>query len=115
MAYAVGESVVILVDHQRIQADLEVPDNAVGLVIFAHGSGSSRFSARNVAVAEYLRQRGLGTLLLDLLTHEEEEVDIQTREHRFDVERLAERVALAADWARHRQDLRPLPLGYFGA
>ena len=84
---AAGESIVISVAEGRIAADLRVPERAIGLVIFAHGSGSSRFSSRNRAVAESLEANGFGTLLLDLLTQEEEAVDVQTREYRFDTER----------------------------
>lgn len=114
---AIGtESIVILIEGGRqIEADLHVPDRASGLVVFAHGSGSSRFSSRNRAVAEFLHGRGLGTLLLDLLTREEEVVDVQTREHRFDIERLGARVVVATDWIQKRDDLLWLPIGYFGA
>jgi putative phosphoribosyl transferase len=100
---------------QQIEADLYVPDRATGLVVFAHGSGSSRFSSRNRAVGEALQHRGLGTLLLDLLTPQEEAVDLRTREYRFDVDRLGKRVVAASDWIQNRQDLRRLPIGYFGA
>jgi putative phosphoribosyl transferase len=92
-----------------------VPDRATGLVVFAHGSGSSRFSPRNRAVAESLQARGLGTLLLDLLTREEESVDVHTREYRFDIDRLATRMVVATDWKQGREDLLWLPIGYFGA
>jgi len=113
---AIAESIVIaLRGTQQIEADLQVPDGASGLVIFAHGSGSSRFSSRNRAVAEYLQRHALGTLLLDLLTREEESIDIYTREYRFDIERLGARMVLATDWAQEREDLRSLPVGYFGA
>jgi putative phosphoribosyl transferase len=100
---------------RQIEADLHVPEGATGLVVFAHGSGSSRFSSRNRAVAASLHDRGLGTLLLDLLTSEEEQVDLRTREYRFDIERLASRVILAIDWAEKRADLRRLAVGCFGA
>jgi putative phosphoribosyl transferase len=110
------ESIVIPIEgQQQIEADLHVPHRASGLVVFAHGSGSSRFSSRNKAVAESLHARGLGTLLLDLLTRSEELVDVQTREYRFDIDRLGTRVVLATDWLQNRQDLLPLPIGYFGA
>lgn len=110
------ESVVILIEGGRqIEADLHVPERASGLVVFAHGSGSSRFSSRNRAVAEFLHGRGLGTFLLDLLTREEEVVDVQTREYRFDIDRLGTRVVVATDWIRKRDDLLWLPIGYFGA
>ena len=110
-----GESIVIPVAEGRIEADLRVPERAMGLVVFAHGSGSSRFSSRNRAVAEFLEASGFGTLLLDLLTGDEESVDIRTREYRFDIDLLGRRVVLATDWAQNRQDLRQLPIGYFGA
>jgi putative phosphoribosyl transferase len=115
MSVVVTESVVIPVDAGQIDADLQLPDRAIGLVVFAHGSGSSRFSSRNRAVAESLHMRGLGTLLLDLLTRQEEMVDVRTREYRFDIERLSTRVVLATDWATRREDLLWLPIGYFGA
>jgi putative phosphoribosyl transferase len=100
---------------EHVQADLFVPDAVTGLVVFAHGSGSSRFSSRNRAVAESLHRRHLGTLLLDLLTPEEEAVDVYTAEYRFDIERLGRRVVLATDWIEARRDIRSLPIGYFGA
>jgi putative phosphoribosyl transferase len=112
---AIEESIVIPIGRQQIEADLQLPDEALGLVIFAHGSGSSRFSSRNRSVAEYFQRRRLGTLLLDLLTREEEAVDNHTREYRFDIERLGTRVVLAMDWAQGRADLRKLPIGLFGA
>ena len=111
-----AESIAIPVGSgQQIEADLQVPQRPSGLVVFAHGSGSSRFSARNRAVAETLHQRLLGTLLLDLLTRQEETIDVRTTEYRFDIERLATRVVAATDWLQNRQDLLRLPVGYFGA
>jgi dienelactone hydrolase len=98
-----------------LNADLRMPANAFGLVIFAHGSGSSRRSARNRQVAEALDDAGLATLLLDLLTREEDSVDQFTREYRFDIPRLGRRVVAAVDWAAEQADLRALPFGYFGA
>lgn len=92
-----------------------MPDGAAGLVIFAHGSGSSRFSARNRAVASTLEDAGFGTFLLDLLTPNEAAVDEITREYRFDIRLLGERVIAAADWTRERRDLQQLPLAFFGA
>jgi pimeloyl-ACP methyl ester carboxylesterase len=116
MAHAgIEESIVIPIGRHRIEADLHVPDRAIGLVVFAHGSGSSRFSSRNRSVAAYFQQRRLGTLLLDLLTREEEAVDNHTKEYRFDIDRLGTRMVLATDWAQQRADLRKLPIGYFGA
>jgi dienelactone hydrolase len=116
MAALAAESVAISIEGgQQIDADLYVPDRASGLVVFAHGSGSSRFSSRNRAVAESLQARGLGTLLLDLLTRQEESVDIRTMEYRFDIDRLGTRVVVTTDWLQGREDLRSLPIGYFGA
>ena len=110
------ESIVIpLESDQRIEGDLHVPERATGLVVFAHGSGSSRFSSRNRAVAGSLHLRGLGTLLLDLLTPQEESVDVFTRQYRFDIDRLGRRVVVATDWLGNRDDLRRFPVGYFGA
>jgi dienelactone hydrolase len=111
-----GGSIAIPVSAgQQIEADLQVPERASGLVVFAHGSGSSRFSARNRAVAVSLQQRGLGTLLLDLLTRDEEKIDVRTAEYRFDIDRLGQRVVAATDWLQQREDLLWLRLGYFGA
>jgi dienelactone hydrolase len=112
---AVAEAVIIPVRGGRIAADLRCPDGPLGLVIFAHGSGSSRFSSRNRAVADYLEDRRFATLMLDLLTREEEAVDVHTAEYRFDIGRLGERVVIATDWATQREDVGPLPIGYFGA
>ena len=96
-------------------ADLHVPEHASGLVMFAHGSGSSRFSSRNRAVAAFLQSRGFGTLLLDLLSPAEEAVDRVTAQHRFDIPLLGKRVVEATDWVSARPDIGALPLGYFGA
>jgi putative phosphoribosyl transferase len=112
---AAGESVAIPLGQGQIQADLRIPERATGLVRFAHGSGSSRFSTRNRVVAGFLGANGFGTLLLDLLTREEEAIDVHTREYRFDIDRLARRVVLATDWAQSRKDIESLPVGYFGA
>lgn len=96
-----------------LQGQLTVPAESQGMVIFAHGSGSSRHSPRNQFVAEGLNQHGLGTLLFDLLTAEEDEIDQRTRELRFDIPRLAERLALVVDWTLKREDAQPI--GLFGA
>ena len=98
-----------------LHGDLRIPPRPVGLVIFAHGSGSSRFSARNRQVAESLHLRGFATLLLDLLTPEEESVDLYTTQYRFDVPRLGTRVAAAAEWAKTVPEVCDLPIGLFGA
>src|SRR5215510_10159049 len=116
MAGIVGEEVAISIDgaHQN-EADLNVPERATGLIVFAHGSGSSRFSSRNRATAHALQKHGFGTLLLDLLTKQEEAFDIHTREFRFDIDRLGRRVIAATDWLQRRQDLLWLVTGCFGA
>jgi len=98
-----------------IEGDLHVPRPVSGLVIFAHGSGSSRFSRRNREVAEFLQERGFATLLLDLLTREEEAIDLHTREFRFDIERLAHRVVSAVDWVDTYPEIAGLPICCFGA
>lgn len=96
---------------RRLSGILHVPPGAVGVVAFAHGSGSGRFSPRNQFVARVLQQAGLATLLLDLLEEEEAE----DREKVFDIELLAERLQSAGDWLRQQPDTKSLRLGYFGA
>ena len=98
-----------------IEGDLTVPEPARGLVVFAHGSGSSRFSERNRFVANTLVDGGFATLLLDLLTRQEDVVDQRTREYRFDIERLGHRVVAAIDWVTSVPSLSPLPIACFGA
>lgn len=98
-----------------IDGDLTVPPKCAGLVIFAHGSGSSRFSRRNRSVAEVLQGGGYATLLLDLLTRQEDSVDEQTREYRFDVDRLGHRVVAAIDWTASYPTLSRRPVACFGA
>lgn len=98
-----------------LEGTLGVPPDARGIVLFAHGSGSSRFSPRNRYVARVFRDAELGTFLLDLLSPREEEVDEVTRHHRFDIEMLAERLVAAVDWLEHQPDTRELPVGLFGA
>jgi len=98
-----------------LEGDLAIPEGARGIVLFAHGSGSSRHSARNRFVAEELRRGGLGTLLLDLLTAEEEQVDLRTRHLRFDIDLLADRLIGAMRWFDGEDDTRGLPVGLFGA
>jgi putative phosphoribosyl transferase len=99
----------------RLDADLRMPAEPKGLVIFAHGSGSSRHGSRNRQVAEALDRAGYATLLLDLLTRDEEAVDVRTLEFRFDIPRLGRRVVAAVDWAVLQPDLQALPIAYFGA
>ena len=112
---ATMESVQVPVRAAILKGDLRLPASAQGLVIFAHGSGSSRFSRRNRQVAEFLGERGFATLLLDLLTPEEEAVDVATAEYRFDIARLGPRVSAAADWAATRADIGAQRIGCFGA
>src|SRR5579885_2572433 len=99
----------------ELSGSLAVPEGAQGVVLFAHGSGSSRHSPRNQYVASVLRQAGLGTLLIDLLTSEEESVDLYTRHLRFDIEMLALRLIGATDWLRQAPETHELPIGCFGA
>jgi len=99
----------------RLHGTLQIPAGASGIVVFAHGSGSSRFSPRNQYVAGVIRDAGLGTLLFDLLTPEEETVDVQTRHLRFDIELLATRLVDAATWLADADETRHLRVGYFGA
>ena len=99
-----------------LDGDLAVPaEEARGVVLFAHGSGSSRHSPRNRRVAAALQKIGWATLLLDLLTPEEEQIDLRTRELRFDISRLAARLTAAADWLAEQRDTTELPLAVFGA
>ena len=99
----------------KLDGNLTVPENAVALVLFAHGSGSSRHSPRNQFVARTLNGDSLATLLFDLLTPEEEAFDIHTREHRFNIDLLAERLVHATKWAGQQKKTRDLHIGYFGS
>ncbi len=98
-----------------LEGNLGVPDGARGAVLFAHGSGSGRHSPRNRYVAQTLREAGLATLLIDLLSAEEEEVDLRTRHLRFDIGLLAERLSAAAGWLAQNPGTQNLRTGYFGA
>jgi putative phosphoribosyl transferase len=98
-----------------LEGNLSIPEGAQGIVVFAHGSGSSRLSPRNQFVAKGLNQGGLATLLLDLLTIEEEKVDIRTAQYRFDIVFLAGRVIGATDWLLKLPETRDLHIGYFGS
>jgi putative phosphoribosyl transferase len=108
-------SVQIPADEAKLSGDLVLPDSAVGIVIFVHGSGSSRQSPRNRYVAQVLQQARLGTLLFDLLTEEEEQIDLRTAALRFDIRLLAHRLVLATQWILEQEGTRSLPIGYFGA
>ncbi|MEF8839287.1 MAG: alpha/beta hydrolase, partial [Haloarculaceae archaeon] len=107
-----GETLVsIPVDGVELEGMLEVPAGAPGLVIFAHGSGSSRKSPRNNYVAEVIRDAGLGTLLFDLLTEEED----RDRDNRFDIPLLTDRLVAVTEWVWDRKDTGDLQVGYFGS
>jgi putative phosphoribosyl transferase len=99
----------------QLQGTLTLPQNPGGLVMFAHGSGSSRFSPRNRFVADYLNKASIATLLFDLLTSDEGEEDEVTAELRFNVDMLANRLQAATTWVRGQSDASSLPIGYFGA
>ena len=107
--------VEIQAGHAVLSGNLTIPDGAVALVLFAHGSGSSRHSPRNQFVARTLNDAGLATLLFDLLTQEEEATDMHTREHRFNIGLLAERLVHATRWAKQQKQTRDLRIGYFGS
>ncbi len=99
----------------QLQGDLTVPAASRGLVLFAHGSGSSRHSSRNQHVARALEARHLATLLIDLLTPAEDAIDEHTRQYRFDMPRLADRLVRIVDWLRREPSTASLPIGLFGA
>jgi putative phosphoribosyl transferase len=98
-----------------LEGNLSLPEGAGGIVLFAHGNGSSRFSPRNRYVAQLLNQARLATLLVDLLSPEEESVDLRTAQLRFNIGLLAERLVAVTDWLVQQPDTRPLRIGYFGA
>ncbi len=95
--------------------NLNIPESATALVLFAHGSGSSRHSPRNQFVARTLNNARLATLLFDLLAQEEEALDLRTREHRFNIGLLAERLVHGTRWAKQQEETRDLRIGYFGS
>lgn len=107
--------VMVNLKDASLPGSLVVPAHAPGIVAFAHGSGSSRFSPRNRAVAKTLSEAGLATLLFDLLTAEENEIDLRTRELRFDIELLTERLIGAVDWLGKRDEVAEAAVGLFGA
>jgi len=109
------QAVQIPIDGVELAGDLVVPEVVTGIVVFAHGSGSSRHSPRNRFVAQILQRAGVATLLLDLLTPGEEREDEVTRGMRFDIELLAVRLATASEWMRQQHAIAHLPVGYFGA
>jgi putative phosphoribosyl transferase len=95
-----------------LSGSLTIPENAAAVVLFVHGSGSSRHSPRNQFVARTLNDGGLGTLLFDLLTPEEESIDTYTREHRFNIGLLADRLVHVTKWAKREERTRDLPMGF---
>jgi putative phosphoribosyl transferase len=114
-AAQVERAVQLAVGTAVLEANLSVPVAAQGIVVFAHGSGSSRHSPRNRYVARTLQESGFATLLLDLLTQAEESVDVRTAHLRFNIDLLAERLVGATDWLRLNDATRHLGVGYFGA
>jgi dienelactone hydrolase len=112
---AAQEAVRVGVDQVAVDGDLVRVPQAGGIVVFAHGSGSSRHSPRNQRVADHLQRAGFGTLLLDLLTTDEEQLDLRSRELRFDIGLLGRRLVGAIDWLAARFGGTELPIGLFGA
>jgi dienelactone hydrolase len=110
-----GTTVGVPIGARRLSGELVVPESAHGIIPFAHGSGSSRHSPRNQYVARALEGYGFGTLLIDLLTPEEESVDDFTAQYRFDIPMLADRLVTIVDWLRRRDETAALPIGIFGA
>ena len=107
--------IYIPVDEDQIQGDLNISDNSTAIVVFAHGSGSSRHSPRNKYVAGVLNEGGMTTLLIDLLTPDEEVVDLETAHLRFNIDLLAERLSVVTNWLRSQSATEKLHIGYFGA
>jgi len=112
---ALKNLVSISVENVDLEGNLDIPQGARGIVLFAHGSGSSRHSPRNKYVAGILKKAGLATLLFDLLTKEEEIIDIQTAEFRFNIELLTGRLVGATDWVINNASTKNLKISYFGA
>jgi len=109
------QTITVKAGEVELEGLLTIPKSATGLVVFVHGSGSSRFSTRNQYVAEVMNQAGLATLLFDLLTAEENKIDVITREYRFDIELLSQRTIATIDWLREQPQLQKLSIGLFGA
>ena len=110
-----GRTVSVPIGSIALEGNLVVPKDPLGVVLFAHGSGSGRHSSRNRYVARVLQEGRIGTLLIDLLTEEEERVDLETRHLRFDIPLLAERLVGAIDWLGAEPETSALPIGLFGA
>lgn len=109
------QEIWLMTNSIKLKGNLVIPNQARGVVLFAHGSGSSRFSPRNLYVAQTLQQSGLATLLIDLLTTAEEKIDRQTRQLRFDIGLLAERLVDSTKWLLQNPTTKNLKIGYFGA
>lgn len=109
------QEITIPVDTSEIKGDLTIIPDAKSLVVFAHGSGSSRFSKRNQFVARILQQAGISTFLFDLLTEQEDAIDRYTSEFRFNIPLLADRLILVTQWLKNNQKISKVKLGYFGA
>ena len=112
---SLSTEVDIVLESLTLKGDLTIPAGAKGIVLFAHGSGSSRHSPRNIFVAETIQNRGVATLLFDLLSEEEEEIDIQTLHLRFDIDLLAKRLVAATQWLRDQPETKEMRIGYFGS
>lgn len=110
-----SNEVKIPINSITLEGNLTIPEGAKGIVVFAHGSGSSRFSSRNRYVAQELQKEGLGTLLFDLLTAEEERIDMITAHLRFDIDLLANRLVSVTNWLFSNPETKNLNIGYFGA
>ena len=125
MNYRFHKEVTIPVQDVKLKGDLIIPVKANAIIIFSHGSGSSRLSSRNQMVAKYLHQKNFGTLLFDLLTKEEQESDIRTLRiihelpgvtlNKFNIELLTERLDAVTQWVQNNNDTKNLKIGYFGA
>src|SRR5436309_2517219 len=112
---AIDKSVTVITSHATLDGNLAVPDGATGVVLFAHGSGSGRHSPRNQFVARRLQAAGLATLLVDLLTEDEERAEARTRHLRFDIGLLADRLCGAVEWLAGHPPTAGLRVGLFGA
>lgn len=115
MAETIHHDVIIRAGKAELNGRLSVPPKPPGIVVFAHGSGSSRLSPRNQQVASVLQEAGFGTLLFDLLTEREGVTDARSADYRFDIPLLGQRLVTATDWLRQQEAVRRLDIGYFGA
>lgn len=113
--FRIVRDVLIPSGQLQLEGELSIPAGASGVVLFAHGSGSSRHSTRNKYVAQTLHDSDIGTLLFDLLTQEEEEEEKYTRHLRFDISLLAKRLVDTTNWIKTQTEVQTLPIGYFGS